>query len=149
MHKPLPRYLSLLGFLVLLSLSAHAQTATPAPMPNAVKPQRPGMPLLDGDKIYTYVEQMPVYLDGGPDGLQAFVTSHVQSGATSGPRAYVTFIIDKTGKVRRPELGGSYAESEEAVTPALAEAFHSIGQFRPGRQNGKPVNVQMRVKLSK
>lgn len=145
----LPRSLRLLGFLLLLAAAAHAQTATPAPMPNAAKPQKPDMSLLDGDKIYTYVEQMPAYLDGGRDGLQAFVTSHVHGGAASGPRAYVTFIIDKTGKVRQPALGPAAAESEEAVAPALAEAFRTVGQFRPGRQNGKPVNVVYTLPLVK
>ncbi|MBC6610930.1 hypothetical protein H8B15_08345 [Hymenobacter sp. BT507] len=149
MPTSLPHSLRLLGFLLLLTATAHAQTATPAPMPNAVKPQKPDMSLLDGDKIYNYVEQMPVYLDGGQDGLQAFVTSHVAGGATSGPRAYVTFIIDKTGKLRRPALGGTYIESEEAVAPALAEAFRTVGQFRPGRQNGKPVNVMLTMPLVK
>ncbi|MBW3129669.1 hypothetical protein [Hymenobacter profundi] len=141
--------LSLVGVLTLLSPNVQAQTATPTPMPNAVKPQKPDISLLDGDKIYTYVEQMPAYLDGGQDGLQAFVTSHVSGGAASGPQAYVTFIIDKAGKVRRPALGGTYVESEEAVAPALTEAFRTVGQFRPGRQNGKPVNVQFTVPLVK
>ena len=105
--------------------------------------------MLDGDKIYPYVEKMPAYVDGGAVGLQSFVTNHVQGGASSGPLAYVAFIIDKTGKVRRPALGANYAKSEEAITPELAEAFRTVGQFQPGRQNGKPVNVQMRVKLTK
>ncbi|UOR05136.1 hypothetical protein MUN82_19635 [Hymenobacter aerilatus] len=152
MPTSLPRpflYFSLLGFLALLSPGAHAQTATPAPMPNALKPQKPSMTMLDGDKIYTYVEQMPAYLDGGMEGLQAFATSHVHGGAASGPLSVVTFIIDKTGKVRRPALGPTAAESEEAVALALDEAFSTIGQFRPGRQNGKPANVQFTVPLVK
>ena len=149
MPTSLPRCLGLIGFLTLLSPAVHAQTAAPVPMPNAVNPQKPDLLMLDGDKVYTYVEQMPAYLDGGRDGLQAFVTSHVPGGAVSGPLAYVTFIIDKTGKVRQPALGPASAGSEEAVTPALAEAFRTVGQFRPGRQNGKPVNVVFTVPLVK
>lgn len=143
------RSLRLVGFLLLFTAAAHAQTAPSAPMPNAVSPQKPGVPMLDGDKIYNYVEKMPAYLDGGADGLQSFVTSHVQGGAASGPLSVVTFIIDKTGKVRRPALGPTAAESEEAVTPALAEAFRTVGQFRPGRQNGKSANVVLTMPLVK
>lgn len=143
------RYLSLLGFLALLSLSAHAQTATPVPMPNAMSPQQPAMLMLNGDKVYNYVEQMPAYLNGGIEGLQSFITSHVHGGAASGPLSVVTFIVDKTGHVRRPALGPTAAESEEAVTPALAEAFRTVGQFRPGRQNGQPTNVVYTLPLVK
>jgi len=140
------RHLSLIGCLALLSPDAHAQTATP--IPNAVPLQKPSMPMLDGDKVYNYVEKMPLYLDGGAEGLQDFVTSHVH-GAASGPMAFVTFVIDKEGKLRHPALGTSSADSEEAVAPALAEAFRTVGQFRAGRQNGKPVNVQFTVPLVK
>ncbi|MBO3270042.1 hypothetical protein [Hymenobacter defluvii] len=145
--RPLLGALTLLGFSALLIPAARAQMATSAP--NAVSPQKPNTSMLDGDKIYTYVEQKPAYLDGGMDGLQSFITSHVHGGAASGPMSVVTFIIDKTGHVRRPALGPTAAESEEAVTPALAETFRTIGQFRPGRQNGKPANVQFTVPLVK
>jgi len=146
---PLLSGLSLIGFLTLLSPAVYAQTAPPVPMPNALPQQKPAMLMQDGEKVYNYVEKMPAYLDGGADGLQSFVTSHVQGGAASGPLSVVTFIIDKTGSVRRPALGLAAAQSEEAVTPALAEAFRTIGQFQPGRQNGKPVNVVYTVPLVK
>ena len=101
MPAPLPhqllRYLALFGALLLLSPAARAQTnPPPAPIPNALAPQSPGANLLDGDKVYNYVEKMPAYLDGDREGLLTFVASHVR-GALSGSMAYVTFIVDKAG----------------------------------------------------
>ena len=148
MPTSLPRhlpYLAFAGALLLLSPAAHAQTnPTPVPMPNALLPQPPGATLLDGDKVYNYVAKMPAYLDGGIEGLQSFMASHVR-GARSGPTAYVTFIVDKEGRLRRPAFGGSAAPSEDEVAPELAAAFRSVGEFRAGRQDGKVVNVTLTV----
>ena len=148
MPTSLPRhlpYFAFAGALLLLSPAARAQTnPTPVPMPNALAPQPPGATLLDGDKVYTYVEKMPAYLDGDREGLQAFVAGHVR-GAPSGPMAYVTFIVDKEGRLRRPAFGGSAAPTEAAVAPELAAAFRSAGEFRAGRQNGRAVNVTLTV----
>ena len=137
------RYFSLAGALLLFSPTARAQT-NPTPMPNALPPQPPGANLLDGDKVYNYVAKMPAYLDGGIEGLQSFMASHVR-GARSGPTAFVTFIVDKEGKLRRPTFGRAAAPSEAEVAPELAEAFRSAGPFRAGRQNGKAVNVTLTV----
>jgi hypothetical protein len=133
--------------LLLLGTAATAQT-TPVPMPNPMAP-KPGVKLLDGQKIYRYVEKMPVYLDGEWEGLQSFITSHVTGGAASGNRSYISFLIDQAGNVRNPAFGGSSAEDATVVEPALASAFASIGKFRPGYQNGKPAIVELTMPLVK
>jgi hypothetical protein len=131
--------------LLLLGTTATAQTT---PVPKAVAP-KPEFKMLDGQKVYQYVEKMPVYLDGGMEGLQNFIASHVTGGAASGSRSYVSFIIDQTGNVRNPVFGGSSAEEAAAAELALASAFASIGKFRPGYQNGKPVNVELTLPIVK
>jgi hypothetical protein len=117
-------------------------------MPNAVLPSQQTKPQFEGRSLYTYVEQMPVYSDGGKEGLQTFISSHVR-GAASGSGAYVTFIIDQTGKARRPALGPQPAESEASVDPALATAFSDIKPFTPGHQNGKPADVRLTLPIAK
>ena len=148
MPTSLPRhlpYLSLAGALLLLSPAARAQTnPPPVPMPNALAPQPPGASLLGDDRPYTYVEKMPAYLDGGQEGLLTFVAGHVR-GTQSGPTAFITFIIDKEGRLRQPAFGHVAAPSEDAVAPELAAAFRGVGEFRAGRQNGKVVNVTLTV----
>ncbi|UYZ58135.1 hypothetical protein [Hymenobacter latericus] len=149
MHTPLVKYwgsLLALGTLLLTGLSAAAQGAL-TPMPNAMSPDLGGSAKLGGRKLYRYVEKMPVYLDGGNAGLQAFMSSRVR-GAASGSGAYLTFVVDQTGKARFPALGPTSAETEAATDPALARALQSIGSFRPGYQNGKPVDVELTVRLA-
>ena len=143
MTTSLPRhllpYLSLADALLFLGPTARAQTnPAPVPMPNALPPQPAG------DKVYTYVAKMPAYLDGDREGLQSFVAGHVR-GARSGPTAYVTFIVDKEGQLRRPAFGAVAAPSEAAVAPELAAAFRGVGPFRAGRQNGRAVDVTLTV----
>jgi hypothetical protein len=135
--------------LLLARVGAHAQSSpTPVPMPNAVSVNQNGQNKLDGRPVYTYVENMPEYSNDGKDGLQAFISSHVR-GAAKGSGAYISFIIDQTGKARRPALGPNPAETEAAVDPALATAFASIEGFKPGYQNGKPVDVKLTLPITK
>jgi hypothetical protein len=110
---------------------------------------KPGVKLLDGQKVYRFVEKMLVYLDGGLDGLQSFITSHVTGGAAIGSRSYISFVVDQQGNVRDPAFGGSSEVEAANVEPALAEALASIGKFRPGYQNGKLVNVELTMPLVK
>lgn len=145
----LAKSLSLSLGLFLTSVAAIAQNnPTPVPMPNAVPPSQQTKSQFEGRSLYTYVEKMPVYSDGGKEGLQTFISSHVR-GATSGSGAYISFIIDQTGKVRRPALGPNPAETEAAVDPALAAAFASIENFKPGYQSGKPVDVKLTLPIAK
>ncbi|AYA37761.1 hypothetical protein D3Y59_12310 [Hymenobacter oligotrophus] len=136
-----------LGALLLTSSAAAAQHNA-NPMPNAMAPDPGRHSELGGRKLYRYVEQMPVYLDGGKAGLQAFIGSRVR-GAASGSGAYLTFVVDQTGKPRFPALGPASADSEAATDPALARAFQLMGSFRPGYQNGKPVDVELTIPLAK
>ncbi|SNR52233.1 energy transducer TonB [Hymenobacter mucosus] len=145
----LAKPLSLSLGLFFTSLAATAQSSpTPVPMPNAVSVNQNGPNKLDGRTFYTYVEKMPVYSNGGREGLQAFISSHVR-GAAGGSDAYISFIIDQDGNVRRPALGPNPAETEAAVDPALATAFASIESFTPGYQNGKPVDVKLTLPIAK
>lgn len=147
MPTPFIKSLSLSLGLLLASIAAAAQS-TPVPMPNAVPPSQRIQQRGDAQAPYTYVEKMPIYLKGGKDSLQMFISTHVR-GSASGSGAYVTFIIDQTGWVRRPALGPFPAESEAATDSEVASAFRSIGRFRPGYQNGKPVDVQMTMRIVK
>jgi hypothetical protein len=64
-------------------------------------------------------------------------------------RAFVTFVVDQQGVIRNPAFGtGSEAETAN-VDPGLAEAFAAIGRFRPGTQNGRPVNVELTMPIVK
>jgi hypothetical protein len=135
-----------LGFLGAATHATAQTNPTPVPMPNAMVTQ-PGAKLLDGQRVYRYVEKMPRYLDGGKGGLQAAITSRVRGGDASGKRAFVTFVVDQQGVIRNPAFGVESEAEAANIDPGLAEAFAAIGKFRPGTQNGKPVNVEMTMPI--
>ncbi|WP_084708698.1 energy transducer TonB [Hymenobacter norwichensis] len=109
--------------------------AEPAPNPNA-------------QQVYGYVEQMPVYKNGGTEGLIQFIQKNVRWPAGSGMldaegKVFIGFVVDKTGRVRD-------ATVLKGIFPSLdAEALRVIqmldGQFEPGRQNKMPVDVRYTV----
>lgn len=97
--------------------------AEPAPNPNA-------------QQVFGYAEQMPVYKNGGSEGLTQFIAKNVRWPAGSGMldvqgRVFIAFTIDKTGRVRD-------AKVLKGIYPTLdAEALRVVqllnGQFEPGR----------------
>ncbi|OWP64373.1 hypothetical protein CDA63_04895 [Hymenobacter amundsenii] len=136
------------GFLGAATVATAQTNPALVPMPNA-SAGMPGPQLVDGEGIYTYVEKMPVYLDGGMEGLQAAITSRVHHGAASGPQAFVSFVVDWQGNIRNPTFRSTGMRKAIVIDPALVEAFAGIGKFRPGTQNGKPVNVELSMPIVK
>lgn len=106
----------------------------------------PGSP-----KVYGYVEQMPVYKNGGYEGLRKFVQTNVQwpvgsrvLDAKGG--VFINFVIDKTGRVRSVTV-------LKGIHPVLdAEAMRVVqlldGQFEPGKQNNRPVDVSYTIPVT-
>ncbi|SHL39142.1 energy transducer TonB [Hymenobacter psychrotolerans] len=92
--------------------------------------------------VYSYAEQMPTYRHGRDRALAQFVERNRrfprEQWGTQG-QVFVRFIVTDTGVVRE-------AEVVKGLNPTLdAEALRVIhlldGEFRPARQNGKPVAV--------
>lgn len=86
------------------------------------------------------VEQMPVYKEGGVEGMLNFISKNTRSPLTQGEggRVFVRFIIDEKGRVRNPVV-------MKGLSPDLdAEAIRVVkllGLFTPGHQNGQAVAV--------
>ncbi len=105
-------------------------------------------PAAEDERVYTYVEQMPVF-PGGPAELAKFLTKHYRNppldrNSPSGTKLHVRFIVDKTGAVRDPEIlqGISALHDAEAL-----RVVRLLPRFQPGRQNGRPMNVYYTVPL--
>jgi periplasmic protein TonB len=99
-------------------------------------------PAAEDERVYTYVEQMPVF-PGGPGELARFLTKHYRKpppdrNSPSGTKLHVRFIVDKTGAVRDPEIlqGISALHDAEAL-----RVVRLLPRFQPGRQNDRPMNV--------
>ena len=93
-------------------------------------------------KVFTYVEQMPVF-PGGEAALQKFIHDHLKYPAVSleeGVQGTVMlrFVVNENGSVGEVQILKSldtYCDRE------AKRVVQSLPRFTPGRQQGKPVKV--------
>jgi len=99
-------------------------------------------------EVYSIVEQLPVF-PGGETALPAFLGKEVKYPAEAVKKGiqgkvYVTFVVDKNGKVRNSKV-------VRGVDPILdAEALRVVNampKWTPGKQSGKDVAVQFTVPI--
>jgi TonB family protein len=105
----------------------------------------------DNSAIFTVVEEMPEY-PGGDEARVAFLSKNIQYpqlAKESGVQGtvYLTFVVDTKGNVTHVEVlrGIGSGCDEEA-----ARVTRMMPRWKPGKQSGKPVQVQfnMPVKFS-
>ena len=101
------------------------------------------------EEAFDVVEEMPEF-PGGPKALMDYLMANVKYPKTAFDadiqgRVIAQFVVDKEGTVRD-------AHVVKSVDPALdAEALRVINnmpKWRPGRQNGKVVNVKYTIPVS-
>jgi len=103
----------------------------------------------DEGKIFTIVEEMPSF-PGGEEKMLEYVAKNIkyppvarENGITG--RVYVNFYIDKDGKVQNAKvvrgIGGGC--DEEAL-----RVVRSMPQWKPGKQNGRAVNVNYNLPIN-
>lgn len=107
------------------------------------------LPFAQDNQISTIVEQMPVF-PGGQDSLASFLKNNIKypekakKEKTSGT-VYVSFIVNILGEVAQVNL--SHGVSPEIDEEAL-RVVKLIPKWKtPGKQGGKPVNVQMTLPI--
>jgi protein TonB len=100
--------------------------------------------VVDEPEIFTIVEDMPEFPDGGEKALLAYLSNNIKYPAIARENGitgtvYVTFEIDQNGKVKDAKIlrgiGGGC--DEEALRVVM-----NMPTWKPGRQRGKPVRVQ-------
>ncbi len=104
------------------------------------------------DKVYTFVEQMPEF-PGGPGEILKFLGRYyhyppcpmVPGTFPTNAKLRIRFIVDKTGAVRDPEIMQGFSSAHDAEALRVVRL---LPRFRPGRQNGRPMNVYYMVPLS-
>ena len=96
----------------------------------------------ESDQIFTFVEEMPSF-PGGESEMISFILANIRYPEVAREnnvygKVYVKFMIDKEGKVVKPEIlrgiGGGC--DEEAI-----RILKMMPDWKPGRQNGKKVKV--------
>ncbi|WP_324673203.1 energy transducer TonB [Hymenobacter sp. GOD-10R] len=128
--------------LALLVLPAAAQSSQQATNQTATV-----QPTSSKRIVYSYVEHLPNYPNGGLSGALRYFAQNVnlpeevKSGRVQG-RVFVSFVVDETGKVQDATVmrGLSPAIDSEAL-----RVVRSMSQWIPGSQNGINVAVSMTV----
>ena len=105
------------------------ETAAPAPTPT--------------DSVYEVAEVMPEF-PGGTQALFKFISEnleypqHAIDGQIEG-RVVVQFVVDKTGKVGNIQVVRSI---DKLLDQAAIDVVRALPAWKPGMQNGQPVNVR-------
>jgi TonB family protein len=101
-----------------------------------------------GDKpnpstVFTAVEQMPEF-QGGVSEMYKYLARNIRypgeaARANIQGEVHLSFVINKTGHIRSPKVtkGVGYGLDEEALRVVI-----SMPPWKPGRQNGEPVDVE-------
>ncbi|MFM2049381.1 MAG: hypothetical protein RI955_1929 [Bacteroidota bacterium] len=93
--------------------------------------------------IFTFVEQMPAY-PGGEDAMQEFLGSNIKYPArarenqTEG-KVVLTFVVNETGAIGDIRI---LRDIGDGCGQAAVDAVKKMKNWVPGKQNGKPVQVQ-------
>jgi protein TonB len=98
--------------------------------------------------VFLVVEEMPVFT-GGEKALELFIYNNIKYPEVALKRGiegnvYISFIVDTLGAVTKVKLfrgiGGGCDEEALRVVKMLPD-------FRPGKQNGRKVNVQFNISV--
>lgn len=111
------------------------ETVAPAPMPT--------------DSVYEVAEVMPEF-PGGTQALFEFISKNLEypqnaiDGQIEG-RVIVQFVVDKAGKVDNIQVVRSI---DKMLDQAAIDVVRALPAWKPGMQNGKPVNVRYTLPIA-
>ncbi|MFB6456555.1 energy transducer TonB [Chitinophaga sp. Hz27] len=96
--------------------------------------------------IYTYAELMPEYI-GGPLALDKYIQGRINSLETrpTHQTIFVNFLVDTSGIIRNIRLKG-FNNDENATRQAL-KIVSEMPKWLPGKDKGKPVNVEYTIPI--
>jgi periplasmic protein TonB len=99
-------------------------------------------------EVFTHVEEMPAF-PGGSDAFLTFVAQNIRypeiaKRAGVEGRVAISFVVSPSGNVSDVQVAKSIGAGcdEEAV-----RVIKSMPKWNPGKQNGRPVNVQVSVPI--
>lgn len=101
------------------------------------------------DSVYEVAEVMPEF-PGGIQALFKFINENLKypqnaiDGQIEG-RVVVQFVVDKTGKVGNIQVVRSI---DKMLDQAAIDIVSALPDWKPGMQNGKPVNVRYTLPVS-
>lgn len=98
------------------------------------------------DDTFVIVEEMPQF-PGGNEAMMSWIMNNIKYPAEAvrdkiTGMVIVAFIVDKNGKVRDVKVDRSVSQSIDAEA---IRVISSMPDWQPGKQKGKPVDVQYKV----
>ena len=104
--------------------------------------------LISEENTYAFVEKMPEFV-GGKDSLKAYLKRAVgllelNSKNKLKGKVYVSFIVTRSGHIYRPRImSGASKELNEAAIQIVS----AFPLWKPGKQNGEPLNVTLHLPI--
>ncbi len=103
----------------------------------------------DQEKVFTIVEQMPEF-EGGNEALMSFISKNIVYPRNAVENEiqgtiYLNYIVRNDGSLSNIKLLKSVSGGTELNAEAIRILKLTEGKWKPGKQNGKPVNVQMNL----
>lgn len=139
--------LLLLPFCITASLSLSAQEELDQSPPIPLVEQK----MQEREPVFTVVEQMPEF-EGGSEALLSFISKNMVYPPNASENQiqgtiYLSYVVRSDGslsdiKVLKSVPGGSDLNGE-----ALRVLKLTKGKWKPGRQNGKPVSVNLSLPI--
>lgn len=140
--------LPLAGLLAMCTQSERDQPQLESGLPATAQTQARKEVKIDGE-VFTVVEQQPEF-QGGMAALGSYLGKNLRYPASAQKakaqgRVFVRFTVTKTGEITDVELlrGIGYGADEEAI-----RVVQNMPRWKPGRQNGRLVNVQYNLPIN-
>lgn len=136
------KYLLSFACIILTSISSYTQ--------RMIDPLLPPPPIETvEDAILIDPEQMPEF-EGGEVGLRSFIAKNIRYPETAAEAniegtVYVQYLVLKDGTINNIKLLRGVIGAPELDKEALRVVKLTSGKWKPGKHNGKPVNVRMNL----
>ena len=103
----------------------------------------------DPEKVFTIVEQMPEF-EGGNEALMNFISKNIVYPRNAVENEiqgtiYLNYVVRYDGSLSNIKMLKSVSGGTELNSEAIRILKLTEGKWKPGKQNGKPVNVQMNL----
>ncbi len=106
-------------------------------------------PTIDGETIYTVVEQQPEF-PGGIKAMYEFLGANIKypeaaAKANVQGKVFLNFTITKEGEIRDIQIlkGLGFGADQESI-----RVMSAMPRWKPGMQDGKPVNVKYNLPIA-
>jgi TonB family protein len=102
------------------------------------------------NEIFTIVEQMPEFLEGGEKGLKDFLSMNIrypENAKEIGAEGivYIQYVVLKDGTLNDFKVLRGVKGAQDLDKEAIRVVKLTSGKWKPGKQNGIPVNVRMNL----